>query len=49
MSVTTLKDKKAGDTLNIECDMVAKYIEKFTGNTGHGSGLDREFLDKYGF
>ncbi|MEI8006793.1 MAG: riboflavin synthase [Bacteroidota bacterium] len=49
MAVTTLKDKKAGDTLNIECDMVAKYIEKFTGNTGHGSGLDREFLDKYGF
>ncbi len=49
MAVTTLKDKKAGDMLNIECDMVAKYIEKFTGTPGHGSGLNREFLDKYGF
>ena len=49
MAVTTLQDKKAGDTLNIECDMVAKYIEKFTGNPGPGSGLNREFLDKYGF
>jgi riboflavin synthase len=49
MAVTTLQDKKAGDTLNIECDMVAKYIEKFTGNPGPGSGLNREFLDKCGF
>ena len=49
MAVTTLKDKKAGDTVNIECDMVAKYIEKFTGNPGPGSGMKREFLDKYGF
>jgi len=49
MTVTTLHDKKAGDTLNIECDMIAKYIEKITGNPGPGSGLNREFLDKYGF
>jgi riboflavin synthase len=49
MTVTTLKEKKPGDTVNIECDMVAKYIEKFTGNPGPGVGIDREFLDKYGF
>lgn len=49
MAVTTLQDKKAGDTLNIECDMIAKYIEKFTGNSGPGNGVNREFLDKYGF
>jgi len=49
MAVTTLKDKKQGDTLNIECDMVAKYIEKFTGKTGPEGRINREFLDQYGF
>ncbi|MCX6286160.1 MAG: riboflavin synthase [Bacteroidetes bacterium] len=49
MAVTTLRDKKPGDTLNIECDMVAKYIEKFTGKAGSGSRIDQGFLDKYGF
>ena len=49
MVATTLRDKKPGDTLNIECDLVAKYIEKFTGNSGSGSRISREFLDKYGF
>ena len=49
MGVTTLKDKKPGDTLNIECDMVAKYIEKFTGRSGRGSRIDQELLDKFGF
>lgn len=49
MAVTTLRDKKPGDTLNVECDMVAKYIEKFTGNIRQGSKIDQEFLDKYGF
>ena len=49
MVATTLGDKKPGDTLNIECDLVAKYIEKFTGNSGSESRISREFLDKYGF
>ncbi len=49
MAVTTLRDKKPGDSLNIECDMVAKYIEKFTGKTGAGSTIDQGLLDKYGF
>ena len=49
MKVTTLMDKKPGDILNVECDMVAKYIEKFMGNKGSGSRISREFLDSYGF
>jgi len=49
MTVTTLKNKKIGDSLNIECDMVAKYIEKFSGHSGQGSRISKEFLDKYGF
>ena len=49
MAVTTLRNKKPGDTLNIECDMVAKYIERFTGIPGSESRIDKEFLDKHGF
>ena len=26
--VTTLKDRKEGDELNLECDLLAKYVEK---------------------
>jgi len=49
MAVTTLRDKKPGENLNIECDMVAKYIEKFTAKAGPGNRIDQGFLDKYGF
>jgi riboflavin synthase len=47
--VTALSERKEGDTVNIECDLVGKYIEKFTRPAGTGTGIDREFLDKYGF
>jgi len=29
--VTTLKDRKEGDELNLECDLLAKYVEKMSG------------------
>ena len=29
--VTTLKDRKAGDKVNLECDLLAKYVEKMSG------------------
>lgn len=44
---TTLLDKKTGDKINIECDIVGKYIEKFT--TGKDSGITEDLLIKYGF
>jgi len=28
--VTTLRDRKEGDELNLECDLLAKYVEKMT-------------------
>ena len=43
---TTLLDKKRGDRINIECDIVGKYVEKLCGRQ---SGIDEEFLKKYGF
>ena len=29
--VTTLRDRKEGDKVNLECDLLAKYVEKMTG------------------
>ena len=46
---TTLLNKKPGDTLNIECDLVAKYIRKFLmGNTAHKNiTIDYRFLEEH--
>ena len=48
-AVTTLYGKKAGDTGNIECDMIAKYLEKLMNN-GRGEGrISLDFLASKGF
>jgi riboflavin synthase len=36
---TTLHDKRAGDQVNIECDILGKYVEKMLG--GYIAGADR--------
>jgi riboflavin synthase len=36
---TTLHDKRAGDPVNIECDILGKYVEKMLG--GYIAGADR--------
>ncbi len=52
--VTNLRDKKAGDPINIENDVVGKYVERFllqpaaAEDTPTG-GISRDFLAKYGF
>ncbi|MDY7030770.1 MAG: riboflavin synthase [Thermodesulfobacteriota bacterium] len=51
--VTTLSEKKVGDSLNIENDVIGKYVEKFlskehTEKKGE-SRIDTEFLKKHGF
>jgi len=45
---TTLHEKRAGDPVNIECDIIGKYVEKMLGgyiagggDPGHGRGGDR--------
>ena len=43
---TTLAEKKIGDLVNLENDMVGKYIEKFVQTK---SGIDEAFLQRYGF
>ncbi|MBW1799283.1 MAG: riboflavin synthase, partial [Deltaproteobacteria bacterium] len=52
---TKLLKKKAGDLVNIETDLIGKYVEKMfmkDGSSQDGprlSGIDREMLQKYGF
>ena len=47
--VTTLLSKSAGDLVNIECDVIAKYIEKLTQNKDPKRSVDRDFLLEHGF
>lgn len=47
--VTTLRHKKTGDLLNIECDIIAKYIEKLHGSGSGGQKIDLDFLAKNEF
>lgn len=54
-SSTTLLNKRVGEKVNIETDMIAKYIEKLfmkEGNTEFdksSSSIDMEMLEKFGF
>ncbi|QHQ60963.1 riboflavin synthase [Anaerocolumna sedimenticola] len=49
--LTTLINKKIGDRVNIECDMIGKYIEKllFKKEQEKKTGIDMEFLSQTGF
>ena len=46
---TNLKFLKIGDFVNIEVDLVAKYIEKFLSSSDNKSRISLEFLREHGF
>lgn len=46
---TTLTAKRIGETVNLENDMIAKYVEKLMGEKKEGKGLSLEFLQENGF
>lgn len=55
---TILQYKKCGEVINIECDVVGKYVEKLLGykdnsisnsNSGKKSNITMEFLAEHGF
>ena len=54
-AVTTISKKRQGDKVNIEVDMISKYVEKFLSHADTAvpkeavSRLDRELLLRYGF
>ena len=48
-SETTLLNKSVGDRINIECDIIGKYVEKFLNFKDSTSNIDTTFLSKHGF
>lgn len=48
---TTLLKKKPGDLINIECDLIGKYVEKFIlkQDQDQHNQIDYNFLKKHGF
>ena len=52
-AATTLGKKKAGDRVNVENDLIAKYVEKFVRQEGRmlkkNSRIDESFLAEHGF
>ncbi len=51
-TVTVLSERRVGDTVNLETDIVGKYVEKLLqpGEAkAASSGLTEEFLTRYGF
>ncbi len=46
---TNLSNLKYGDFVNIEVDILAKYVEKFLSTSDNGSGISMDFLERNGF
>lgn len=46
---TNFSELKSGDYVNIEVDIMAKYIEKFLSTGDNRSGVDMDFLQRNGF
>src|SRR4030042_1448443 len=47
---TTLLDKKVGDRVNVEADIIGKYVEKMMSRGEEKSkGMDLSFLKEHGF
>jgi riboflavin synthase len=44
---TTIAERRVGDPVNLEVDIVAKYVETLTGSGS--SGITEEFLREHGF
>lgn len=54
LEITTLGQRKKGDVVNIEVDLIGKYVEKLlteksTGDEGNKSGINPAFLAEHGF
>jgi len=48
-ALTTLSFKKVGDYVNLETDLIGKYVARFLGRDSGGSGINEEFLAEHGF
>ena len=50
-TVTVLGERRQGDRVNLECDIIGKYVEKLLqpAKVAAESGISREFLAEHGF
>ncbi len=46
---TNLRTRRTGDRINLECDIVAKYVEKMMGRIEKPSGLTSQKLQQLGY
>lgn len=49
LEITTLGAKKPGAHLNVEVDMLAKYVSKLLGKSTGESNISKDFLAEHGF
>ena len=53
VAVTVLADRKVGDPINLETDIIGKYVEKLLRPAPEApqrkAGITKEFLTRYGF
>ncbi len=49
LEVTTLGLKKPGDSVNLEADIIGKYVEKFINARKESSGVTEDLLKQAGF
>ena len=46
---TTLLKKKTGDKVNLENDIIGKYVQRLLGKSTQSSGITESFLAEHGF
>ncbi|MEJ2198677.1 MAG: hypothetical protein P8X54_08945 [Desulfuromonadales bacterium] len=51
LAMTTLQERRVGDEVNIETDLIGKYVARFLHTGGHRmpQGVTMETLAKHGF
>lgn len=49
LSATTLNNKRPGDQVNLESDIIGKYVEKFIAGRGGSSNVTEDLLRNAGF
>jgi riboflavin synthase len=49
LEVTTLQDRRPGDSVNIETDIIGKYVERLMSRRSSGKEIDMKMLGECGF
>lgn len=49
LDVTTLQNRRQGDSVNIETDIIGKYVERLMSRKTSGKGVDMNMLSECGF